>query len=117
MYDKSFDWDYQLYEDGLLERIPSLQRLNSYDYRFKRGELTLKLLKFGTSYRKAGYVEVRAPKVLQSTTLKREKPSGIVAYYENMPIDENLILEIHKKANGPLEFSEIVKGMRSKGKA
>ena len=82
MYDKSFDWDYQLYEDGLLERIPSLQRLNSYDYRFKRGELTLKLLKFGTSYRKAGYVEVRAPKVLQSTTLKREKPSGIVAYYE-----------------------------------
>jgi len=82
MYDKSFDWYYQLYQDGLLERIPSLQCLNSYDYMFKRGELTLKLLKLGTSYRKAGYVEVRASKVLQSTTLKREKPSGIVAYYE-----------------------------------
>jgi len=116
MHDKAFDWCYQLYDDGLLERIPSLQRFNSYDYRFKRTEFTLKLLKLGALSRKAGYVEVSNPKVAQTTTLKREKPSEVVAYYENMSIDENFILEIHKKANAPLEFSEIVKGMKSEKK-
>ena len=116
MYDKAFDWDHQLYEDGLLERIPSLQRFNSYDYRFKRRDLTLNFLKLGTPSRKAEYVEVSTPKVLQSTALKREKPSEIVAYNENMSIDENFILEIHKKAKGPLDFSEIVKGMKSEEK-